>query len=128
MSKQITLDLPQDAESVTLNIPERRAGATLRDVLPVLSGGTTLVVEVGPGPLVQESWQVSDVNGKSLLKTLEKSKFVNTNRILGLEPLVKMQVPAQMLTIGSHTPEGDPGFTLYVSLDLTEEAENAGSK
>lgn len=128
MSKQITLDLPQDAESVTLNIPEHRAGATLRDVLPVLSGSVTLVVEIGPSPVVQESWMVSNTSGRALLKTLEKSRFVDANRILGLSPLVKPYVPAPTLTNGTAVLNGCESIDVYVSLDLTEEARDAGSK
>jgi len=127
MGKQITLDLPQDAESVTLNIPERRAGATLRDVLPTLSGDVMLIVEIISGPAL-ESWRLGGSSGRALLETLEKSRFVDANRILGLHPLVKPFAPTPTLTNGTIVPGRPEAIVVYVSFDPTKEAGDASSK
>lgn len=112
-----TIEIPADAEKVTLMLKDRCA-FTLRSLLPNVKGSVELVIadEFGRGYKSDaDLYKLKAGNGDSLLRKLERSRIVEGRALLELTPCVMREDP--------QTDSGTGCIQLWVTPPVPDEED-----
>lgn len=119
--KNVDIEIPADANTVTLALNRGDGRSTLRNMLPTIHSKVELVVEDSFGPTDCDSVHMSAHCGDELAKKLKRSRVLEGGVILDLVPVVQVRDPRPDLTNGSLCLGSSSTIALFVTWPKPDE-------